>query len=89
VGNNLVIKKSLFDRLGKFKPIICEDFWLSINYWKLKNRNCFFNPKMIISYSSRGFESFGYIKTILYWIVNLVKKTSQKNYSYKTKTWYF
>jgi len=56
VGNNLVIKKSLFNKLGKFKPIICEDFWLSINYWKLKNRNCFFNPKMIISYSSRGFD---------------------------------
>jgi len=89
VGNNLVIKKSLFDRLGRFKPIIGEDFWLSINYWKLKNRKCFFNLKMTISYSSRGFESCGYIKTILYWIVNLVKKTSQKNYSYKTKTWYF
>ncbi|MBU2035837.1 glycosyltransferase family 2 protein, partial [Patescibacteria group bacterium] len=89
VGNNLVIKKSLFNELGRFKPIICEDFWLSINYWKLKNRKCFFNPRMLISYSSRGFDSYGYIKTILYWIVNLFKKTSQKNYSYKKKTWYF
>lgn len=89
VGNNLVIKKSLFNKLGGFKPIMCEDFWLSLNYWKLKKRKCLFNPKMAISYSSRGFDSYGYIKTIIYWIVTLLKKTSQKNYSYKTKTWNF
>ncbi|MFH1971058.1 MAG: glycosyltransferase family A protein, partial [Patescibacteria group bacterium] len=84
VANNLVIKKSLFNELGKFKPIICEDYWLSVKYWKLKNRKCFFNPRMVISYSSRGFDSYGYIKTIVYWAINLLKKSPQKNYSYKT-----
>ena len=85
VANNLVIKKSLFNELGKFEPIICEDYLLSTKYWKLKNRKCFFNPKMVISYSSRGFDSYGYIRTIVYWAINLLKKSPQKNYSYKTK----
>ena len=84
-GNNLVIKRDVFSRLGGFDPYIGEDLFLSKKFWKLKNVKSFFNQKMIIYYSSRGFDEVGFLKTILFWIISSIFKVSGKNYSYKTK----
>ena len=89
VENNNAITKELFEKLGGFEPVVGEGVWFNYKYWKTKERKNFFNPKMLITYSSRGFEEQGYIRTIAYWIVNALKKTPQESYSYKTKNWDF
>ena len=80
-GNNLVIKRSIFLKLGGFEPYIAEDIFLSKKFWKLKNRKSVFNPKMIIFYSSRRFEREGFLKTILFWIRASFYRIPGDNYS--------
>src|SRR4030043_1058156 len=80
-GNNLVIKRSIFLKLGGFEPYIAEDIFLSKKFWKLKNRKSVFNPKMIIFYSSRRFEREGFLKTILFWIRASFCRIPGDNYS--------
>ncbi|OGM10876.1 hypothetical protein A2W13_00300 [Candidatus Woesebacteria bacterium RBG_16_36_11] len=84
-GNNLVIRRSIFLKLGGFEPYVAEDLFLSRKFWMLKNEKAIFNHKMVIYYSSRGFDTAGYIRTILYWILASVHRIPGDNYSYKSK----
>lgn len=84
-GNNFAIRKDTFDKLGGFDPVVAEDYWLSKKFWKLKHKKAVFNPKMIIRYSSRGFDTAGYYKTINLWIKSALKPVSQENYSFENK----
>lgn len=86
LSNNMVIKKDIFEKAGGFHPVTGEDIWLSREFWRVGGRGEF-NPKMVINYSSRGFESYGYIRTIIYWAVSTAKKLPSYNYDYKTKTY--
>lgn len=84
-GNNSAIKRSVFSKLGGFDPIVGEDYWLSKKFWKMRNKSAKFSPKMVIWYSSRGFDSSGYYKTLKLWMKSAFTKIPQHNYSYKDK----
>lgn len=84
-GNNVVIKKSLFFKMGGFEPVVGEDVWLSKRFWAVGGKGVF-NPKMIVYYSSRGFDKNGYLRTIIYWIASTAIRRTSKGYSYKSKT---
>lgn len=84
-GNNMAIRKDIFWKLGGFEPVVAEDVWLSKKLWKLEEQKVIFNPKMVVNYSSRGFDETGYIRTIIYWIKSALVKRSQEEYSYKNK----
>lgn len=85
VGNNLAIRKDLFWKLGGFEPVIGEDYWFSKKFWGIKNKKAKINLQAIIWYSSRGFESQGFFKTVYYWVKNTLKLTSQHGYNFKSK----
>jgi len=85
-GNNMAIRKKVFKKIGGFKHITGEDIWFSKELWKLKTK-VGFDPKMIIYYSSRGFDEAGFIRTVAFWIVATLIKKSSKDYDYKHK-WY-
>lgn len=84
-GNNLAIRKDVFMDAGGFEEIIAEDYWLSKKFWKLADHKGVFNPKMTVYYSSRGFESAGFFKTISFWVLGGLMKIHQKDYTYKSK----
>lgn len=84
-GNNFAIKKTLFEKLGGFDPVVGEDYWLSKRFWKMKNKRAMFSTKMIVWYSSRGFDAAGYYKTLSLWMKSALIKIPQDNYSYKNK----
>lgn len=84
-GNNFAIRKDTFIKLGGFDPVIGEDYWLSKKFWKLKYKKAVFNPKMVIKYSSRGFDAAGYYKTVKLWVKSARNKLPQDKYDYKTK----
>jgi glycosyltransferase involved in cell wall biosynthesis len=81
-GNNMAIRREVFEKLGGFESVIGEDFWLTKKYFKMGFRGARFIPGMIIRYSSRGFDAKGYLRTIVYWFFKSLKKTSQKGYSW-------
>lgn len=83
-GNNCVIKRKFFSKTSGFEPIVNEDMWLSKKFWKLGGK-IYFNPKMVIRYSSRGFDEAGFLKTIIYWISSYFIRKDSNNYSYKNK----
>jgi len=85
IGNNVAFRKKSFLKIGGFPPFVAEDFWLTQKLAKAKYKGKL-NTKMIVHYSSRGFESAGYIKTIIYWAKAASRKVPQNNYSYKNKT---
>jgi len=84
-GNNFAIKKEVFAKVGGFESVMGEDYWLSKKFWKLSNHKGVFNPKMKIHYSSRGFDSAGYLQTLTFWVLGSIMKTDQKSYTYKNK----
>lgn len=81
-GNNMAIKREIFEKLGGFESVMGEDYWLTKKYFKMGFRGARFIPGMVIKYSSRGFDAKGYIRTIIYWFIKSIKKTSQKGYSW-------
>jgi len=83
-GNNLVIKRNFLLKIGGFDLVIGEGMWLSKKF-RASSGTSVFNPKMIVRYSSRGFEETGYIRTIIYWIIGTATKRNPNNYSYKNK----
>ncbi len=84
-GNNMAIKKEIFEKLGGFEAVVDEQVWLSRKFWKLSNNKALFNPKMVIYYSSRGFDSLGYLRTIIYWAKAALARVSQDGYHYKSR----
>jgi glycosyltransferase involved in cell wall biosynthesis len=84
-GNNIAIRKELFEKIGGFEPVVAEDIWLGRKLKKYTKSRVVFNPLMIIKYSSRGFDSSGYVRTLYYWIQASLRKRSQEGYSYKRK----
>ena len=84
-GNNLAIRKDIFNQLKGFEPFVAEDYWFSKKFWKLRNNKAVLSLKMIIYYSSRGFDQAGFLKTIICWSKSLLRKTGQEKYDYKNK----
>lgn len=82
--NNMAIKKTKFLKTGGFENVLGEEIWFSIKYWKMGGKGAF-NPKMVVYYSSRGFDEEGFIKTLLFWFVTMSLKKKPDNYSYKNK----
>lgn len=82
--NNMVIRRDEFLRTGGFEKVSGEDIWFSVKFWKMGGRGAF-DPKMIVYYSSRGFDEVGFIRTIVYWIVTITTRKKPVNYSYKNK----
>jgi cellulose synthase/poly-beta-1,6-N-acetylglucosamine synthase-like glycosyltransferase len=85
-GNNFVIKKDIFLKTGGFDPVVGEDIWLSKKFCALGGKSVV-NLKMIIYYSSRGFEATGFIRTIIFWITATITRKACGDYSYKNKNW--
>jgi glycosyltransferase involved in cell wall biosynthesis len=84
-GNNLAIKKEIFNKLNGFDPLVAEDYWFTKKFRRDKKLKAVFVPRAVVLYSSRGFDHAGYLRTIIYWIVSSLKKRPQEGYSYKTK----
>ena len=84
-GNNVAIRKDVFQSLGGFEPVVGEDYWLSRKFWTMRDKRGMFVPTMVVWYSSRGFDASGFLHTIFYWITNTFRKADQSKYSYKSK----
>jgi len=84
-GNNFAIRKGVFKKVGGFEPFLAEDIWFSKKFWAVEGSKAKINLKMRINISSRGFETAGYIKTLLIWAKSFFIKIPQKGYTYKTK----
>ena len=82
VGNNMAIRKNVFEDLGGFEAVVGEDFWLSHNFGKERSYKGAVNLKMKVNLSSRRFEEKGFLKTVfLDWIVDALTKTPQVKYA--------
>jgi glycosyltransferase involved in cell wall biosynthesis len=84
-GNNFAIRKELFHKIGGYEDVIAEGMWLSRRFWKLNDFTGTFSPKMLLWNSPRGFEHFGFLKTLSYWVRGAILRVSQKNYTYKSR----
>jgi glycosyltransferase involved in cell wall biosynthesis len=84
-GNNFAIRKELFHRIGGYEDVIGEGMWLSRRFWQLKGFTGTFCPKMLLWNSPRGFEHFGFLKTLSYWARGAISRVSQRNYTYKSR----
>lgn len=85
-GNNLAIRRTLFQQIGGYDPVIGEGMWLSRRFWELpgwKGRLC---PRMILWNSPRGFEHKGFLRTVAYWVTSSILRRSQTGYTYKTRS---
>lgn len=82
VGNNMAIRKEVFEDLGGFESVIGEDAWLSHNFGKkreLMGRGRV-NHRMMVELSSRRFDQKGYARTIFgSWLVGMVFRISQED----------
>jgi len=81
VGSNLAIRKSLFNKVGGFPNYISEDTRFSKKLHKLKKIKLRLNLTMLIHYSSRRFDKFGYFTTIFQWFKGLLKELDSKEYT--------
>jgi glycosyltransferase involved in cell wall biosynthesis len=84
-GNNFAIRKELFHRIGGYEDVIGEGMWLSRRFWHLKGFTGAFCPRMLLWNSPRGFEHFGFLKTLSYWVWGSISRVSQRNYTYKSR----
>lgn len=82
-GNNMAIRRKVFESLGGFEPYVGEQFLLSKRFWTLPNNRAELNPKMVVRQSPRRFENKGFLSTVLYWIKSGVTKISHKDYNYR------
>lgn len=82
VGNNMAIRKGVFEDLGGFESVVGEDFWLSHNFGKRREFKGEVNLKMVVKLSSRRFDQKGFLKTVFMdWIVDALTKTPQVKYA--------
>ncbi len=83
IGNNLLINREVFIKLGMFPHFINEDiFFTKIFNREYKGKKFSKLSLKLIAYQSpRRFEKFGYIRTLVFWIKYTVKKTSSKHYN--------
>ncbi|MFH0875157.1 MAG: glycosyltransferase family 2 protein [archaeon] len=82
-GNNMSIKREVFERAGCFPLVVSEDIWLSKNLRKFKPLKVRFSPFITISYSARRFEKNGFLKTLFSWIKATTKEVPEKTYKEK------
>ena len=78
-GNNMAIKREVFDSAGGFPGCVAEDIWFSkkLREQKLKAGFC---PKMKIYYEHRRFEKKGFFATLGEWINASVKEKPEAGY---------
>lgn len=81
-GNNLVIEKDLFNEIGQFPHVVCEDVDLFNRVCKNKEyrKKLGFNMKLRTVYSPRRFEKNGFWTTIVQWAIDYLKKKDSKKY---------
>jgi glycosyltransferase involved in cell wall biosynthesis len=79
VGNNLLIERSLFFKVGGFPCCIAEDIKLSRTLNQI-GASTAFCPRMRIAYSSRRLRHSGFIITMALWIRSVFKDIPEKNY---------
>lgn len=84
-GNNLAIRRELFQQIGGYEPIIGEGMWLSRRFWKQSQYRGVLCLRMILWNSPRGFEKLGFLSTCLYWAWASVTRRSQTGYTYKSR----
>lgn len=85
VGNNLVIKKGVFEKIGGFPAVVAEDVYLTQKVWRMKKYKGTFMLHMVVWYDSRGFDSAGFLHTLIYWAKSTFRPVSQENYAYNSK----
>lgn len=83
-GNNMAIRRKVFEKLGGFDPVVSEQVRLSRKFWRFPGGKAIFSPKMVIYQSSRRFEAKGYIRTIFFWIKAALTDVPQEGYGYKS-----
>ena len=78
-GNNLLIRRSLFERTGGFPRYVGEDVKLARILAALKIRSAFCLG-MRIGYSSRRFRKQGFLRTMMLWISSVFSNISEHDY---------
>jgi len=79
VGNNLLIKRSLFLKAGGFPCCVAEDIKLSraLNQIRATSALC---PGMRVAYSSRRLRHSGFISTMALWIRSVFQDIPERDY---------
>lgn len=78
-GNNMMIRRDLFDQAGGFPRYVGEDVKLArvLSSQKVIPAFCL---GMIVSYSSRRFRKQGFLRTIALWISSVFSDISEHDY---------
>jgi glycosyltransferase involved in cell wall biosynthesis len=79
VGNNLLIKRSLFLKVGGFPCCIAEDIKLGRTLNQI-GASTSFCPRMRIAYSSRRLRHSGFIATMFLWIRSVFQDIPERDY---------
>ncbi len=78
---NIAIRKGIFNKLGGFENVVCEDIYLSRKLKKIKDAKIKLDVRMKVYSSTRRLDAKGIIKTLLYWGSAKRKKTSASEYA--------
>jgi glycosyltransferase involved in cell wall biosynthesis len=79
VGNNLLIRRDVFQKAGGFPCYVAEDIKLSAILTRNKV-NVGWCGGMRINYSSRRFRSVGFLNTIFLWIKSVLQNIPESDY---------
>jgi hypothetical protein len=82
IGNNMIIKKDIFLKLGGFPHLIMEDSYFSKTYMMHYNARSTakINQPLFIRYSPRRFEQKGYFNSLREWMKTMRVKVKDKYY---------
>jgi glycosyltransferase involved in cell wall biosynthesis len=78
-GNNLLISRDLFLRLGGFPRYVGEDVKFA-RILASRKISLSFSHRMIVSYSSRRFRKQGFLKTMILWVSSVFSDISEHDY---------
>ncbi|MBU0975850.1 MAG: glycosyltransferase family A protein [Patescibacteria group bacterium] len=83
IGNSLLIQKDAMVKIGGFPDVVHEDIFLMRKFSKyFNNRDQIrLGFDQVITYSPRRFEKRGYLRTLLYWIKNMIKPDNPSDYT--------
>ncbi len=81
-GNNMLINKELFFKLGGFPNIVGEDieFTKIIHKKNVPKQHLYFSPKLKVYYSSRRFKAKGFVRNVIDWIRDFSNKKDSSKY---------
>lgn len=84
--NNCAFRRSIFLKVGGYRPVIYEDWDLAVRMKKLKDIRYHFDPNSTVMVSDRRLRKIGVFRAIVHWslqVMNILtseKRTNSKLY---------